>query len=42
MTKGAPEVLITEEEIRERVDAFAEEISRDYAGKCELVRIGVL
>lgn len=42
MTNAAPRVLITEEEIRERVDAFAERISRDYAGKGELVLVGVL
>lgn len=38
----APEVLITEEEIRRRVADFAEQISRDYAGKGELVLVGVL
>lgn len=42
MTNGEPEVLITEEDIRRRVDGFAERISRDYAGKGELVLIGVL
>lgn len=42
MTNGEPEVLITEEEIRRRVDDFAAQISRDYAGKGELVLIGVL
>lgn len=42
MTNGEPEVLITEEEIRRRVDDFAEQISRDYADKSELVLIGVL
>lgn len=42
MTNGKPEVLITEEEIRKRVAAFADQISRDYAGKGELVLIGVL
>jgi len=42
MTKGEPEVLITEDKIRRRVDAFAEQISEDYAGKGELVLIGVL
>ncbi|MDZ7839338.1 MAG: hypoxanthine phosphoribosyltransferase [Gammaproteobacteria bacterium] len=42
MNHGDPEVLITEEEIRKRVEAFAEQISHDYAGKGELVLIGVL
>jgi len=42
MTHGEPEVLITEAKIRERVKAFAEQISRDYADKGELVLVGVL
>lgn len=42
MNHGDPEVLITEDEIRERVETFAEQISRDYEGRGELVLIGVL
>ena len=42
MNTREPEVLITEEQIRERVAAFSEQISRDYAGKGELVLVGVL
>jgi hypoxanthine phosphoribosyltransferase len=42
MTSGEPEILISEEEIRGRVAAFADRISRDYAGKGELVLVGVL
>lgn len=42
MNHGDPEVLITEDEIRKRVETFAEQISRDYAGRGELVLIGVL
>lgn len=42
MTSSKPEVLISEEKIRERVDSFAEQISRDYQGKGEVVLIGVL
>ncbi|HSH43491.1 MAG TPA: hypoxanthine phosphoribosyltransferase [Arenicellales bacterium] len=41
-SNGNPEVLIPEEDIRKRVDAFAEQISRDYAGKGELVLVGIL
>ncbi len=42
MNHGDPEVLITEDEIRKRVETFAEQISRDYEGRGELVLIGVL
>jgi hypoxanthine phosphoribosyltransferase len=42
MKNNGPEVLIAEEEIRDRVATFAEQISRDYANKGELVLIGVL
>jgi len=42
MHDSGPEVLITEHDIHQRVAAFAEEISRDYAGKGELVLVGVL
>lgn len=42
MTESGPRTLITEAEIRERVSAFAAQISRDYEGKGELVLIGVL
>lgn len=42
MNTREPEVLITEEQIDKRVAEFAEQISRDYAGKGELVLVGVL
>lgn len=42
MNNNRPEVLITEHDIHQRVATFAEQISRDYAGKGELVLIGVL
>jgi len=42
MSSKQPDVLITEHDIRQRVAAFAERISRDYAGKGELVLVGVL
>ena len=42
MTNRGPVVLITEEAIRNRVVDFAAQISRDYAGKGELVLVGVL
>lgn len=38
---GVSKVLISEEEIAERVQALATEISRDYSGR-ELVLVGVL
>ena len=41
-SQAMPRVLFTEEAIRERVAELAREISRDYAGKGELVLIGVL
>ena len=37
-----PEVLISEEEIRDRVDELAAKISADYADEEEIVLIGVL
>lgn len=42
MSNNGPEVLITEHDINQRVATFAEQISRDYAGKGELVLVGVL
>ena len=42
MTEQTPEVLISEEAIRQRVKELAAEISRDYASKGELVLLGVL
>ncbi len=42
MSDNGPEVLITEHDIHQRVATFAEQISRDYAGKGELVLVGVL
>lgn len=42
MNNAKPEVLITEEKISARVSEFAEQISRDYACKGELVLVGVL
>jgi hypoxanthine phosphoribosyltransferase len=38
----SPETLISEEEILARVDALAAQISLDYAGKGEIVLVGVL
>lgn len=37
-----PEVLISEEQIKRRVDEIAAQISEDYAGKGEIVLLGVL
>ena len=37
-----PEVLISEDQIAERIDELAEQISADYAEKDELVMLGVL
>ncbi len=42
MSKSDPEVLLSEHEIRQRVDALAAQISADYAGKGEIILIGVL
>src|SRR5690606_32359482 len=42
MTDEQPEVLISEEEIRRRVDELAAQISADYADKGTLVLVGVL
>lgn len=41
MRKDIEEILITEDQLAERVKELGEEISRDYAGK-DLVLIGVL
>ena len=38
----SPETLISEQEILARVDALAAQISLDYAGKGEIVLVGVL
>ena len=42
MTANAPNVLISEAEIRQRVDELAQQISADYADKGELVLLGIL
>lgn len=42
MSDARPEVLITEDRISTRVSEFAAQISTDYAGKGELVLVGVL
>lgn len=42
MSDAKPEVLIAEDRISARVSEFAARISRDYAGKDELVLVGVL
>jgi hypoxanthine phosphoribosyltransferase len=42
MTKNAPEVLISEEDIQSRVEALALQISADYADDDDLVMVGVL
>ena len=42
MSSDNPEVLISEADIRRRVDELAAQISADYAGKEPLVLIGVL
>lgn len=42
MDKLSPEVLISEEDIQERVLELAQQINADYDGKGELVIIGVL
>ena len=42
MTDSTPEVLISEADIRQRVQELAAQISSDYAGKGELVMLGVL
>ena len=42
MTEGALEVLIDEAQIQRRVQALADEISRDYADAGELILVGVL
>ena len=42
MSTSQPEVMISEEEIRQRVDELAEQISTDYADKGTIVLLGVL
>ena len=42
MTGNTPEVMISEEAIRRRVDELAGEISEDYRDKGDVVLIGVL
>lgn len=42
MSEKAPAVLISEEQIRERVRELAAQISADYADATELVMVGVL
>lgn len=42
MSRDAPEVLISEQEILQRVDEIAAQISTDFAGKGEIVLLGVL
>ena len=42
MRKSNPRILITEEEIAQRVDEIAAQISEDYADKGEIVLLGVL
>lgn len=39
---AVPKVLISEQDIRKRVDELAAQISADYAGKGDVVLIGVL
>ena len=41
LAEGVREILISEEELRARVDQIAKEISRDYAGQ-SLLMVGVL
>jgi hypoxanthine phosphoribosyltransferase len=40
--EGSPRVLLAEEKIRRRVDELARRISSDYAGKGEVLLVGVL
>jgi len=42
LSKNTPEVLISEDDIRRRVDELAAAISSDYAGHGDVVLIGVL
>jgi hypoxanthine phosphoribosyltransferase len=42
LNKAEPAILISEEDISARVDVLAEQISKDYADKGEIVLIGVL
>jgi hypoxanthine phosphoribosyltransferase len=42
MRASAPRILISEEQIQQRVKELAHQISADYAGRGELVLVGVL
>ena len=42
MAIGIPKVMLSEEQILQRVDELAAEISKDYADKGEMVLVGVL
>ena len=42
VTRDMPDVLISESDIAARVQEIADQISRDYAGKGEIVLLGVL
>lgn len=42
MSRSSPAVLISESDIRRRVEELAHEISDDYRGKGEIVLVGVL
>ena len=42
MAIGIPKVMLSEEQILQRVDELASEISKDYADKGEMVLVGVL
>ncbi len=42
MNDAAPAVLISEQQIQQRVSELADQISKDYTGKGEVVLIGVL
>ena len=42
MSTNQPQVMISEDEIRQRVDELAEQISADYADKGSIVLLGVL
>ncbi len=42
MSTNTPEVMISEDDIRQRVNELAEEISKDYADKGTIVLVGVL
>jgi hypoxanthine phosphoribosyltransferase len=42
VSQSSPAVLISENDIRQRVEELAREISKDYRGKGEIVLVGVL